>query len=216
MAFKHTKNLFVFAFSAFSAVKSAVNRDRLTKARRSWNMSRIRGKHTTPERVVRSLLHQMGYRFRLHARIPIAREDRNRKSEVRRQTSGLRPATSNRNGRKKAQTAQKLSFTQLSTLNPQPSQRRFITPDIVLVRHRVAIFVHGCFWHRHRGCKNCTTPTHRREWWLNKLEGNAARDKLHQRALRKLGWRVIVIWECQTERPETLARLSRKLSNLTG
>jgi DNA mismatch endonuclease (patch repair protein) len=54
-------------------------------------------------------------------------------------------------------------------------------------KHKTAIFVHGCFWHRHRGCKNCTTPTHRRDWWLKKLEGNAARDKLHQRALRKLG-----------------------------
>ena len=140
-------------------------------------MSRIRGKHTTPEKVVRSLLRRLGYRFRLH---------------------------------------KKISISQLSTLNSQLSQRRFITPDVVLVKQRVAIFVHGCFWHRHRGCKNCTTPTHRREWWLKKLEGNAARDKLHQRALRKLGWRPMVIWECQTEKPKTLERLSRKLSKLIG
>ena len=78
-------------------------------------------------------------------------------------------------------------------------------------KHRVAIFVHGCFWHRHRGCKNCTTPTHRREWWLKKLEGNTARDKLHQRALRKLGWRPMVIWECETEKLEKLARLQTRL-----
>lgn len=139
-------------------------------------MSRIRGKDTTPERVVRSLLHRLGHRFRLHQKIPIP---------------------------------------QLSTLNPQLT-RRFITPDIVLQKHRVAIFVHGCFWHRHRGCKNCTTPTHRRDWWLKKLEGNAARDKLHQRALRKLGWRPMVIWECQTEKPKALDRLSRKLSKRIG
>ena len=72
----------------------------------------------------------------------------------------------------------------------------FSRPDILLPKHKTAIFVHGCFWHRHAGCKNCTTPTNRREWWLAKLNGNAARDKLHQAALRKLGWRVIVIWEC--------------------
>jgi len=154
-----------------------VNRDRLTKDRRSWNMSRIRGKHTTPEKVVQSLLRRLGYRFRLH---------------------------------------KKISISQLSTLNSQLSQRRFITPDFVLTKKRIAIFVHGCFWHRHRGCKNCTTPTHRREWWLAKLEGNAARDKLHQRALRKLGWCPIVIWECQTEKPKTLDRLRRKLTKLIG
>jgi len=147
-------------------------RDRLSRERRSWNMSRIRGKNTTPEKVVRSLLHRLGYRFRLHRKIPIP---------------------------------------QLSTKNPQPSQRRFITPDIVLVRQRVAIFVHGCFWHRHRGCENCTTPTHRREWWLKKLNGNAARDMLHQRALRKLGWRPVVVWECETEKLEKLVRLQTRL-----
>jgi len=113
-----------------------VNRDRLTRERRSWNMSRIRGKDTTPEKAVRSMLHRMGYRFRLHRKIPIP---------------------------------------QPSTKSSQLSRRRFITPDIVLVKQRVAIFVHGCFWHRHRGRKRYTTPTHRREFRVKKLEGNARR-----------------------------------------
>jgi len=92
-----------------------------------------------------------------------------------------------------------------------------IRPDIVLVKPRIAIFVHGCFWHRHRGCRNCTTPTHRRAWWVKKLEGNAARDKVHQRALRKLGWRPVVIWECETEKPDAMLRkLSRRLSFVVG
>jgi len=167
------------------------SRDRLSRERRSWNMSRIRGKNTTPERIVRSLLHRMGYRFRLQVRI-LVREVRNEKSE--RGTKSVRP---------------------LSPVTRHPSPR-FVRPDIVLPKHKTAIFVHGCFWHRHHGCKNCTTPTHRREWWLKKLEGNATRDKLHQRALLKLGWHPIVIWECQTEKPKTLARLSRKLSKLIG
>lgn len=128
-------------------------RDRLTKERRSWNMSRIRGKDTTPERRVRSMLHGMGYRFRLH----------------RKELPGK--------------------------------------PDIVFVSRRVALFVHGCFWHRHRGCKNCTTPTNNREFWTEKLEGNAARDKTNRQALRKLGWSSFVIWECETEDTRKLGKL---------
>jgi DNA mismatch endonuclease, patch repair protein len=127
-------------------------RDRLTKERRSWNMSRIRGKNTSPELIVRRLLHRMGYRFRLHVK--------------------------NLPGK----------------------------PDIVLPKYKTVIFVHGCFWHRHKGCRNCTTPTNRREFWLEKLNGNAARDKLHQRALRKLGWRAIVIWECVVDNAPMLER----------
>ena len=82
-------------------------------------MSRIRGKNTTPEMRVRSLLHRMGFRFRLHGKkLP---------------------------GR----------------------------PDVVLAKYKTVIFVHGCFRHRHSGCKNCTTPTNRREWWLIQLIGAA-------------------------------------------
>ena len=127
--------------------------DRLSKERRSWNMGRIRGKDTTPEKRVRSQLHRMGYRFRLH----------------RKDLPG--------------------------------------NPDIVFVSRRVALFVHGCFWHRHKGCKNCTTPTANRKFWMDKLEGNAARDKKTRRTLRRLGWRTYVIWECQTEDVVRLEKL---------
>jgi DNA mismatch endonuclease, patch repair protein len=126
--------------------------DSLTKKRRSWNMSRIRGKNTSPEKRVRSLLHRMGYRFRIHV--------------------------------------------------PYLPGR----PDIVLPKHRTVIFVHGCFWHRHRGCKNCSTPSNNRGFWVTKLEGNAARDRVQQRTLRRLGWRPIVVWECETEKPDKLDR----------
>ncbi len=85
-------------------------------------------------------------------------------------------------------------------------------PDVVLAKHKTVIFVHGCFWHRHQGCKNCTTPTNRREWWLAKLNGNAARDKLHQAALKKLGWRVIVIWECEIGSENLPSRLASRIT----
>lgn len=84
-------------------------------------------------------------------------------------------------------------------------------PDVVLPKYRAVVFVHGCFWHRHRGCKNCTTPTNRREWWLQKLNANAARDKKHEIALRKLGWQVLVVWECETA---DLARLRSYLATI--
>jgi len=85
-------------------------------------------------------------------------------------------------------------------------------PDIVLVRRRTAIFVHGCFWHRHRGCRRTTTPATRREFWLEKFRANRSRDGRNQRALEALGWRVVVVWECETLAIEQLeARLKELL-----
>jgi DNA mismatch endonuclease (patch repair protein) len=127
-------------------------KDKLTPQRRSWNMSRIKGKDTKPELIVRSLLHKMGYRFRLH-------------------------------------------------VTDLPGR-----PDIVLPKYKTVIFVHGCFWHQHKGCKKSTTPTNRREFWAAKLEGNAARDKRHRGALEKLGWRCLVVWECQLPDAEEFLR----------
>jgi DNA mismatch endonuclease, patch repair protein len=125
--------------------------DTLTKERRSWNMSRIRGKDTEPEMLVRSALHRRGHRFRLHsARLP---------------------------GR----------------------------PDLVLAKHRLVIFVHGCFWHRHSNCKFAYTPKSRHEFWGRKFTSNQERDTEVRRELRRLGWNVAVIWECEARSGTILA-----------
>jgi DNA mismatch endonuclease, patch repair protein len=163
-------------------------------------MSRIRGKDTTPEKIVRSLLHRMGYRFRFHVRVPVMISPQRRRGAE-------RDALKERRG----------VDASLSASNGERAGVRCRTPravsvDILLPKHKTAIFVHGCFWHRHKGCKNCTTPTNCREWWLAKLNGNAARDRLRQAALRKLGWRVIVIWECETEDAVHLQRVVDKLN----
>lgn len=84
-------------------------------------------------------------------------------------------------------------------------------PDIVIGRLRTVIFVHGCYWHRHPGCRLAYTPKSNVEFWLNKLEGNVARDARNQALLMEQGWRVIVIWECEigsrTALRERLAKL---------
>lgn len=77
------------------------------------------------------------------------------------------------------------------------------SPDIVLPRWRKIVFVHGCFWHRHR-CRRATTPATRRGFWLKKFEDNKARDRRNLRDLRKLGWLCLVVWECWTRRPDWL------------
>lgn len=127
--------------------------DVLSRQHRSWNMSRIRGRDTAPERAVRSMLRQMGFRI-----------------------------SANRRG--------------------LPG-----TPDIVLARRKVAIFVHGCFWHRHSGCRFAYTPKSRVAFWTDKFRQNQQRDMLAVARLRRAGWRVWTIWECQAENPETLRRM---------
>ena len=69
-------------------------------------------------------------------------------------------------------------------------------PDVVLPGRKVAIFVHGCFWHRHDGCRFAAEPSTRPEFWNTKLAGNALRDRRNIERLRVLGWRVLVVWEC--------------------
>lgn len=70
-------------------------------------------------------------------------------------------------------------------------------PDIVLARHKAVVFVHGCFWHRHEGCKVATTPRSNTAFWQDKFDRNVARDKKVQSLLREKGWKVIVAWECE-------------------
>ena len=86
------------------------------------------------------------------------------------------------------------------------------TPDIVLPGRRVAVFVHGCFWHRHAGCSKATNPKTNVAFWRAKFDENVRRDRRTNRALRRAGWRVITVWECQTSerRLERLAREIRK------
>ncbi len=117
-------------------------------------MASIRGKDTGPERAVRSLVHGMGYRYRLHVRdLP---------------------------GR----------------------------PDLVFPSLAKVIFVHGCFWHRHRcraGQVTCATNV---EFWRKKFEGNVRRDRTHVRELRILGWETLIVWECWLRDPDNVcARL---------
>ncbi len=117
-----------------------------SKKKRSYVMSRIRSRNTSPEKIIRSLIYQMGYRYRLHDK--------------------------------------KL-----------PGK-----PDIVFKKLRKVIFVHGCFWHLHKGCRDGTIPKTDHQKWKAKLEGNVERDKMHIKELRKTGWKVLVLWECEIEK----------------
>lgn len=129
-----------------------------SKEKRSEVMSRIRGKNTKPEMALRSLLHSIGYRFRLHR-------------------------------------------------NDLPGK-----PDIVLPKFKTAIFVHGCFWHRHEGCKDSGLPKTDRMKWEEKLNKNVDRDKRNIRNLQNLGWRVAVIWECEIEKE--IDGIRKRLDNI--
>jgi DNA mismatch endonuclease (patch repair protein) len=86
-------------------------------------------------------------------------------------------------------------------------------PDIVLPKHQVAIFVHGCFWHMHSNCKLSKIPSSRPEFWISKLKANASRDKQATSQLLQLGWRVLVIWECHLKSTANVERLQISLSN---
>ena len=123
---------------------------------RSFNMSRIKGKDTKPEIIVRKFLHSQGFRFRLHKK--------------------------------------KL-----------PGK-----PDIVLKKYNTIIFVHGCFWHGHNKCKYFVIPKTRTDWWITKIEKTKKLNKGNNIRLRKLGWKIITIWECRL-RPK---KIEKTLNNL--
>jgi len=85
-------------------------------------------------------------------------------------------------------------------------------PDLALPKHNAVIFVHGCYWHRHEGCKNAPMPKKNKSFWNDKFSRNIKRDKKAKEALERLGWRVFVIWECELN-DESLENLKRKISN---
>lgn len=136
--------------------------DRISPEHRSWNMSRIRGRDTTPERTVRSLLHGLGLRFSLHKR-------------------------------------------------DLPGK-----PDVVLPARGTVVFVHGCFWHQHPGCKLAVMPGTRTEFWKEKLGRNVGRDAENERALRRLGWRVVTVWECELAKQEKVRSRLARLFGITA
>jgi len=113
------------------------------KKTRSYNMSRIKGKNTKPEMLVRKFLFAQGFRYRLNVK-------------------------------------------------HLPGK-----PDIVLPKYKTVIFVNGCFWHGHKGCKYFVVPKTKTDWWLNKIKDTQKRDREAEIELNVLGWRVITIWECQ-------------------
>jgi DNA mismatch endonuclease, patch repair protein len=81
------------------------------------------------------------------------------------------------------------------------------TPDLVLPKFKAAIFIHGCFWHQHAGCRYAYQPKSNRAFWRNKLDGNVRRDKATLGRLRRMGWRVTVFWECDVKNERKLDRL---------
>lgn len=112
-------------------------------ATRSYNMSRIKGKNTKPEMLVRKFLFANGFRYRLNVK----------------------------------------------TLPGKP--------DIVLPKYRTVIFINGCFWHGHEGCRYFTIPKTRTEFWLTKISDTQKRDREAESQLNELGWKVVTVWECQ-------------------
>jgi DNA mismatch endonuclease, patch repair protein len=89
-------------------------------------------------------------------------------------------------------------------------------PDIVLRKYKAVIFIHGCFWHHHEKCSRSFLPKSNKQYWLPKIHGNVTRDKENERNLKKLGWQVIKIWECDVKKRQKLLAnlLLRKLSTI--
>ena len=85
-------------------------------------------------------------------------------------------------------------------------------PDLVLPKYKAVIFVHGCFWHRHEGCRFATTPVTRSKFWQAKFGSNVARDSAVREVLRAEGWRVATIWECALRKPERVSAATDRLS----
>jgi len=130
--------------------------DVFSSEKRSQIMSRIRGYDTKPELTVRSIIHRMGFRFRVHQ-------------------------------------------------DKLPGD-----PDIVLAKHKRVIFVHGCFWHGHKKCPRSKRPTSNRDFWQSKLDKNMERDSRQQNELNKMGWKYLIIWQCEVNTPNRLQQKIRR------
>jgi DNA mismatch endonuclease, patch repair protein len=85
-------------------------------------------------------------------------------------------------------------------------------PDIVLPKYKIVIFVHGCFWHGHEHCKYYVIPKTKTDWWLNKINGNIINDGKAIKALKKNGWKIITLWECELKPAKLQDSLSKLLS----
>lgn len=88
------------------------------------------------------------------------------------------------------------------------------SPDIVLPKYNTIVFVHGCFWHLHNGCKYAKIPKSNVDFWKNKLYGNKERDKRNQNILEEMGWNVITVWECQLKKDRQEQTLKRLLAQI--
>ena len=133
-----------------------------SKETRSYNMSRIKGKDTKPEEIVRKYLFSKGFRYRKN------------------------------------------------------DKRLPGTPDIVLPKYRTVIFVNGCFWHKHEGCKYFVWPKSNKDFWRNKINGNAARDEMVYKQLSNMGWHIIVVWECELKKNAINNRLDKLAEEITN
>ena|SRR5271157_871644 len=89
-------------------------------------------------------------------------------------------------------------------------------PDIVLPKYHSAIFVHGCFWHHHKGCSKSKYPSTNHEFWVRKIVSNVKRDRKNIASLERLGWKVLVIWECETKRADLHQKIQRYFSYLAN
>ena len=127
---------------------------------RSYNMSRVKGKDTKPEEIVRKYLFSQGFRYRKNdKRLP---------------------------GK----------------------------PDIVLPKYKTVIFVNGCFWHKHEGCKYFVWPKSNSEFWKEKIESNLVRDKKQYEELKNAGWHVIIVWECELKKKQRMDTLERLVTEI--
>jgi len=88
-------------------------------------------------------------------------------------------------------------------------------PDIVLAKYKTVIFVHGCFWHHHQGCKRATWPKSNKEYWIPKIENNIIRDKENIKKIEKLGWKIYIIWECEINGNKLMKRINNIIHDMT-